>query len=96
MDDSETRRTQLLQHLSEMMDAVDAQTMVTAALQPTDIMTRKMAELIWLGLPSETKTALGDSLETFLEVAVRKEPVSKFISPAAQKHIRQRKERQWN
>jgi hypothetical protein len=56
-------------------------------------MPRKIAELIWLGMPSETRAIFGYSLEAFLEDIEGKGPDSKFILHAAQKHIRQRNER---
>jgi hypothetical protein len=68
----------------------DAQSMITAALRPGDMMSRKMAELVWDGLPPETKTALGNTLDNFLD------DTSGFISPAAQKQIRQQNARRWD
>jgi hypothetical protein len=95
MDESEKQRARLIKRLSEFMPEGDVQTMVGAALRPDDMMTRKMAELLWDNLPAETKTKLGNSLDTFLD-DVEHETKADFISPAAQKHIRARTEKSWD
>lgn len=95
MAENEKQHAQLIKRLSEFMPVGDVQTMVGAALRPEDTMTRKMAELIWDNLPVETKTALGNSLDTFLD-DVSHEDVAAFISPAAQKHIQSRNEKKWD
>jgi hypothetical protein len=95
MDESEKKQAQLVKRLSEFMEEGDVQTMVGAAIRPDDTMTRKMAELIWDNLPPETKTKLGNSLDTFLD-EVSQDAKPAFISPAAQKHIRLRNEKTWD
>jgi hypothetical protein len=95
MEESEIQQAKLIKRLSEFMPEGDVQTMVRAALQPEDMMTRKMAELLWDNLPLDTKTKLGNSLETFLD-EVEHESKASFISPAAQKHIRLRNEKTWD
>ena len=95
MDESEKQQAKLIKRLSEFMPEGDVQTMVGAALRPDDMMTRKMAELLWDNLPVETKTQLGNSLDTFLD-EVEHESQAGFISPAAQKHIRLRNEKTWD
>ena len=90
MDEQENRQAKILKVLSESMPIGDAQSMVTAALQPGDMMSKKMAELVWDGLPSETKTALGSTLDNLLD------DTGVFISPAAQKQIRQQNTRRWD
>jgi hypothetical protein len=67
MVESEARRTTLMQLLSKLMSAEDAESLVVAAVQTDDDMGRMRAERTWRKLPSSVKTTLGQTLDAFLE-----------------------------
>jgi hypothetical protein len=88
MADAERKRDELIGHLTGMMSAGDAETMVIAATRPNDVLAMEMTKLIWADLPVTTRSALSESVRSFLEQNGSEIAGAELISPDAQKRMR--------
>jgi hypothetical protein len=85
MDDQQKQRDLLLNHLSNMLPVGDAETIVTAATRPNDVLAMEMTKLIWEDLPATKKSALGETVTTLQQQIPAENSGVEIISPAAQK-----------
>ncbi|MBM86429.1 MAG: hypothetical protein CMM47_10460 [Rhodospirillaceae bacterium] len=60
-------KKQVAWRLGQMIPARDVHTLMDAAVRPMDTEARKFAEVVWDGLPMETRVLLGNTLDDFVE-----------------------------